>query len=407
MVIPNPTSELVVRTKEIFLETIHCGNCDRRIRMGQKMFSEDSKWYHAITGDCEKRSSALASVVPVPVVSPLVFASLVSTTAEVHSADCTEFLRTWNGKPDCTFLDPPFNVGKKYASHDDDMPPAEYWAWMTDICRRVYEKTTLGGALYFMQREKFTRQVLQVLEDAGWTFQNLIIWRKRSSAVPQRYRYGKHYQILAFVTKGPRPRVFNKLRIQPPLLVTEKYERPTGMFCTDVWDDIRELTSGYYAGAEPLREADGSRSHEQQSPIALLLRIILSSTQPGDLVLDPFCGTGTTQVVTEQTGRRSVGIEKDPGNAELIRQRLLKIRTADSLECYRKDYLYTEGLKAVWPSELLSSQQQTSLSLSKTSPTPQESEVSGLPPLSGSLRSKAQLYPQAAQQLERLDTPHA
>ena len=67
--------------------------------------------------------------------------------------------------------------------------------------------------IYFMQREKNTENVLLCLREAGWTLQNLIIWKKKTCAVPQDYRYGKHYQVVAFATKGKSPRVFNKLRI--------------------------------------------------------------------------------------------------------------------------------------------------------------------------------------------------
>jgi site-specific DNA-methyltransferase (adenine-specific) len=136
--------------------------------------------------------------------------------------------------------------------------------------------------------------------------------------------------------------------------VTEKYERPNGMFVTDIWDDVRELTSGYYAGDEPLRDTAGKRLHEQQSPIALLLRILLSSTMPGDFVLDPFCGTGTTNIVAHQLERPSVGIEKDPANVALIKERLTTIRPVDSVERFRKDYRCTEKLEAVWRSRLSS-----------------------------------------------------
>jgi DNA modification methylase len=122
------------------------------------------------------------------------------------------------------------------------------------------------------------------------------------------------------------------------------------MYVTDVWDDIRELTSGYFAGEEPLRNGDGERFHKQQSPIALLLRIILSSTQTGDTVLDPFAGTGTTLVTAQQLKRNSIGIEIDPRNVEQIKSRLDKIRDSDSVEKYYQDYSCTEGLKKIWGS---------------------------------------------------------
>ncbi len=208
-----------------------------------------------------------------------------------------------------TFLDPPFNQGKDYAFFDDELPSEQYWQWLEEICAKVYALTAEGGAIYFMHREKNAEQVLRLLREAGWTLQNLIVWQKRTSAVPNAWRYGKAYQIIAFATKGRKPRTFHRLRIDAPLRPEYRYEREHGMFVTDVWDDIRELTSGYFAGEEALRHPDGSRVCPQQSPIALLLRILLASTRVDDWVLDPFAGTGTTLVVAEQLKRHAVGIE--------------------------------------------------------------------------------------------------
>jgi DNA modification methylase len=107
--------------------------------------------------------------------------------------------------------------------------------------------------------------------------------------------------------------------------------RKDGVFVTDCWDDIRELTSGYFAGEEALRTETGERFHLQQSPLALLLRIILSSSRVGDRVLDPFAGTGTTGVVAEQLGRHCVLIENASRNVQMIRWRLEVQRPADSI----------------------------------------------------------------------------
>jgi DNA modification methylase len=138
------------------------------------------------------------------------------------------------------------------------------------------------------------------------------------------------------------------LRISPPLPANYKYERDNGVYVTDVWDDIRELTSGYFAGDEAIRKPEGERFHKQQAPIALLLRIILSSTKPGDVVLDPFAGTGTTLVVAEQLGRKSIGIEIDPDNVQCMKERLDNIREADNIEKYHKDFICTENLDEIW-----------------------------------------------------------
>jgi len=252
---------------------------------------------------------------------------------------------------DLTFLDPPFNQNKDYAFHNDKLSSREYWEMIKNVCQSTLDITSDGGAIYFMQREKNAEEVLRCLRETGWILQNLIVWKKKTSAVPQSFRYGKHYQLIAFATKGISPRVFNKLRIDPPLLETEKYRRPNGMYVTDVWDDIRELTSGYFAGEEPLRSGDGERFHKQQSPIALLLRIILSSTQIGDTVFDPFAGTGTTLVTAYQLERNSIGIEIDPKNVAEIKKRLEEIRDSDSVQKYYQNYVFTDGLEKIWGSK--------------------------------------------------------
>ncbi len=267
---------------------------------------------------------------------------------DIIHGDCKQFLKDYQlRKFDLTFLDPPFNQGKEYNNHNDNMPEHEYWKWMQEICKLVYNHTSEGGAIYFMQREKNAQFVLETLKLSGWVFQNLIIWKKKSSAIPSNFRFGKHYQIIAFATKGSRPRVFNKLRIDPILLVTEKHKRPTGMYLTDVWDDIRELTSGYFAGNEPLKSDSNKRLHNQQSPIHLLTRIILSSSKPGDLIFDPFAGTGTTLVVSSQLKRMSIGIEIDPTNISFINKRLSQKRDSDNILKYRNNYLFTKNLNNI------------------------------------------------------------
>ena len=249
-----------------------------------------------------------------------------------------------------SFLDPPFNQGKDYRSHDDQMNDDQYWEWMLNISEGIFKHSATGAAMYFMQREKNSERVLETLRKSGWTFQNLIIWKKKTSIIPGINRYGKAYQIIVYATKGSHPAVFNRLRINPPL--PHGYTpRTKGVCVNDVWDDIRELTSGYFAGDEALRTHSGERAHKQQSPIALLLRIILTSSLPGDCIFDPFAGTGTTLSVASQLGRYAIGIEKDPLNFELIENRLNSFRKSDHIDRYQSNYFYTDNLERIWPSK--------------------------------------------------------
>lgn len=272
---------------------------------------------------------------------------------KIIHGNCSDELKSKNLKDvDLTFLDPPFNQGKEYNYHDDSLPNEVYWQWMREICSKVYDLTSQGGAIYFMQREKNVEQVLRVLREAGWIFQNLTIWKKKTSAVPCTNKFGKQYQIIAFATKGEKPRVFNRLRISPPLPPGYRFERENGVYVTDVWDDIRELTSGYFAGDEAIRNSDGERFHKQQSPVSLLLRIILSSTNIGDAILDPFAGTGTTLVVAYQLNRTSIGIEIDTENVRCIESRLKNIMEADNVHRYYKDYKCTDNIEQIWGTDI-------------------------------------------------------
>lgn len=268
----------------------------------------------------------------------------------VINGDCIEALHSIDSDNiDLTFFDPPFNQGKDYLNFDDQQPSEEYWKWVEEVLDLINKKSSAGASIYFMQREKNTEEVFRSLRKTGWTFQNLIIWRKMTSAVPSEIRYGKQFQIIVYATKGDKPRVFNKLRANIPLPKNYKNERKNGVLLTDVWDDIRELTSGYFAGDEAIRDKDGNRVHTQQSPIALLLRIILSSSLPGDTVLDPTAGTGVTATVASQLKRKSISIEIDPNYFELIKKRISSLRKADDIVKLRAYYNPTENLDEIWP----------------------------------------------------------
>lgn len=268
---------------------------------------------------------------------------------KVLEGDCVKYLEQGAiNDINMTFLDPPYRQGKDYRFFDDNQPASEYWGWLKEILQKAHEATVNGGAVYFMQREKNTEQVLRVLRKTGWKFQNLIVWKKKTSAVPINSCYSKQYQIIAYAIKGEKPKVFNKLRIDLPPLPEHKYERENGVYVTDVWDDIREMTSGYFAGDEAIRDPQGNRAHVQQSPVALLLRMILSSTLPGDTVLDPLAGTGTTSVVAHQLGRNSIAIEIDPKNVEIIKKRLKFPRPSDDVSKQYDYYRFTPNLKEIW-----------------------------------------------------------
>lgn len=276
----------------------------------------------------------------------------METCYKIINCDCLNWLKEYDEQNiSLTFVDPPFRQGKEYNFFDDNQPEENYWDWMKEVLSKINKITSDGGSIYFMQREKNAENVLRILRETDWTFQNLIIWKKKTSAIPSEIRYSKQYQIIVFATKGKKSRVFNRLRIDLPPLPEHKYERPNGVFVTDVWDDIRELTSGYFAGDEAIRAGKGDRIHLQQSPISLLLRIILSSSLPDDIILDPFSGTGTTLAVAHQLKRNSIGLEIDPEFVRIIENRLRHLKKADNIAKYYSYYRFTQNLSKIWQLE--------------------------------------------------------
>jgi len=306
-----------------------------------------------ITVNGQKQEPAISENMQIAeYVSAMSVPSINGIWYDVLEGDCIKYLNEGAaGNLHLTFFDPPYLQGKDYRFFDDNQSVKKYWNWVRAIVEGVYKATSDGGAIYFMHREKNAERILRILKKTGWNFQNLIIWKKKTSAVPIETRFSKQYQIIAYAIKGKKPRVFNKLRIDPPPLPEHKYQHENGVYLTDVWDDIRELTSGYFAGDEAFRDNKGKRMHIQQSPVALLLRIILSSTLPGDIVFDPTAGTGTTLVVAQQLSRNSVGIEIDPAYVELIKKRLKTLRPADNISCHYNYYRFTPNLKRIWKTE--------------------------------------------------------
>src|SRR5258708_24359641 len=80
-------------------------------------------------------------------------------------------------------------------------------------------------------------------------------------------------------------------------------------------------------GAERLKGEDGRKAHPMQKPEALLFRCIMAASNPGDTILDPFFGTGTTGAVARRLGRRFIGLERDPGYAAIARRRIAEVQT--------------------------------------------------------------------------------
>ena len=238
--------------------------------------------------------------------------------------DCIEELALLpEASVDLVFADPPYNLqlnnelyrpdNSRVDAVDDDWDKfgsfSAYDAftreWLT-ACRRVLKPS---GSLWVIGSYHNIFRVGTTLQDLCFWVLNDVVWRKTNPMPNFRgRRFTNAHETLIWASMGPKARY------------TFNYEAMKALN-----EDLQMRSDWLFpicSGAERLREGCGRKTHPTQKPEALLHRIILASSQPGDVVLDPFLGSGTTAVVAKRLGRAFIGIERDKSYAEAAKARL-------------------------------------------------------------------------------------
>ncbi len=249
----------------------------------------------------------------------------------VHTGDCVEIMRALpEASVDLIFADPPYNLQLKGALHrpdnsrvdavDDDWDRFTSFAaydqfsraWLA-AARRLLKP---DGAIWAIGSYHNVFRVGAALQDAGFWILNDVVWRKANPMPNFRgKRLTNAHETLIWAARSDQSKyVFN-------------------------YDALKALNEGVQmrsdwviplcTGAERLRTATGAKAHPTQKPEALLHRVLVATTRPGDVVLDPFFGTGTTGAVARRLGRRFVGIEREPGYVAAAEARITAVRPLD------------------------------------------------------------------------------
>ena len=229
------------------------------------------------------------------------------------------------GSVDLVFADPPYNLQlggeltRPDNSHVDAVTDdwdkfssfAAYDGFTRDWLRAARRVLRPDGAIWVIGSYHNIFRVGTALQDAGFWIQNDVIWRK-SNPMPnfRGTRFTNAHETLIWATRSAE-------------------SRPTFHYqAMKMMNDGVQMRSDWHlpicGGLERLKSR-GKKVHPTQKPEALLHRVILSTTNPGDVVLDPFFGTGTTGAVAKKLGRRFVGCERDATYAAHARRRLARI----------------------------------------------------------------------------------
>jgi site-specific DNA-methyltransferase (adenine-specific) len=237
----------------------------------------------------------------------------VSSLGALFADDCMAVLPyVREGVVDTVFADPPFNLGKEYGEKsNDDLSDPQYleWCrgWIKESCRTLKQ----GGAFFLYNLPKWNIPLGAYLSEQGLIFRHWIAL-EISACLPIPGRlHPSHYSLL-YYTKGV-PKTFR--RIRTPIQTcrhcggeVKDYGghrgamNPKGVTLKDVWTDIPPVRHWKFKSKERRANALSTK---------ILDRVVEMSSLPGDLVLDPFGGSGTTFAVCEKKNRRWLGIEID------------------------------------------------------------------------------------------------
>ncbi len=249
---------------------------------------------------------------------------------EVLTGDCIATMaRLPEGAVDLVFADPPYNLQLNGDLHRPDHSRVDAvddnWdkfadfgaydrfsrAWL-EGARRLLKP---DGTLWVIGSYHNIYRLGAILQDLGYWILNDIVWRK-SNPMPnfRGRRFTNAHETLLWCAKSRMSKY------------TFNYQAMKSLN-----DDVQMRSDWLfplYTGAERVKREDGKKAHPTQKPEALLHRVLLAATKPGDLVLDPFLGTGTTGAVAKRLGRRFIGIEREKEYAKIAHARIEAVEPA-------------------------------------------------------------------------------
>ena len=267
---------------------------------------------------------------------------------QIIEGDCIKIL---NESPepwvDLVFADPPFNIGYLYHGYNDQRNAEDYQDFSRDWMSAVFKVLKPTGSFYLAIGDDYAAELCVIAKKIGFHLRNWIVWHYTFGQQTKMMFAKSHTHILYFTkTADPHGFTFNAdaIRVASARQTTygDSRANPKGKVPDDVWYLRPQETPDPFFAADgdtwnvsrvcgTFKEREGW--HGCQMPINVLNRIILASSNEGDVVLDPFNGSGTTVVAAAMLNRRYVGIDQSAEYVAHARKRLAHaLETSDSPE---------------------------------------------------------------------------
>lgn len=227
----------------------------------------------------------------------------------IIQGDCLDLLKEIpDNSIDITFADPPFNLKKKYNGYKDSLEFQDYLKWCENWIAEMVRVTKPTGSIFVHNIPKWLTYYAAFLNKLA-DFKHWISWDAPSGPMGKTLQ-PSHYGILYYAKDVSQNKFYeirySHKRCRRCSYLSKDYGgkkaglHPFGPLVSDVWTDIHRIKHNKYRDEHPC-----------QLPIHLLERIILMSTDEGDIVFDPFVGTGTTVIAAKRLGRRYIGFDID------------------------------------------------------------------------------------------------
>lgn len=263
----------------------------------------------------------------------------------VHHEDCIEGMQRMDeGQVDLVFADPPFNIGYSYDVYHDARQDDEYLQWCRRWLGEVARVLKPTGTFWLAIGDEYAAELKVIMQrELQLVCRSWVIWYY-TFGVNCKNKFSRSHAHLFHMVKDPQSFTFNADQIRVPsarqLVYGDRRANPQGRLPDDTWIlRPQDLPEGFQPDedtwyfprvAGTFKERAGF--HGCQMPEQLLGRIIRACSQEGELVLDPFAGSGTTLAVAKKLKRRFLGFELSPEYAARVQERLAAIQPGDRLD---------------------------------------------------------------------------
>ena len=248
-----------------------------------------------------------------------------TATDRVVLGDCVAGLQAMAaGTVDLAFADPPFNIGYKYDIYDDRQAADDYLNWTRTWTAEVARVLKPSGSFWLAIGDEFAAELKWIVHrELGLSLRSWVVWYY-TFGVHCKAKFARSHAHLLYFVKDPRHFTFNPDAIRVPsarqLIYADKRANATGRLPDDTWIlRPQDVPDGFPPDGDTWHQPrvcgtfkERAGWHGCQMPEQVLGRIIRASSNAGDLVIDPFTGSGTTLAVARKLGRRAHGFELSP-----------------------------------------------------------------------------------------------